>query len=447
MNDPLGSAPKGLAGALRQARALIARLTYSLSPRLWRLIMVVALLGLCAEFLVGSRLLIIVGTVSTVFVVLEPTRRWRRIRRRWDSEKPRILVARFASENSAYDDVADIHVRQIERRIAQNALLTNALEIVVETAPLRETDSERVFRHSRVVGIVSGRGLRVSDSVRWDGWVAVRWPSVVGRRTMDSDGDVDVADEEIAISAPTIEPLPSDGSASTGALTADRFSAAHARAIEALLMLVAAEWGRLDLAVVLAKGEGITNLPVPLRAKLEAARTKATVFEGAPPVEAGLKLEELGLTGLDHRHVWEACQSIFMRVAGEDPTAHRGMLRTAERGIAADPTSLISQANAGFASHTNGDEARAKKAFITALDLAAPDAPGNVVPAMLVQLFWLGDDESDWARWRLRYRRLQREDKPGVRRQLGISRMDTRRSRPPTDFGASGPFERAGSAN
>lgn len=97
---------------------------------------IASLAALSATLFLGLPLAVLGVCVLATAVLVAPVWKWRSLRR--PSALPKVVLARFRSENPAYEEVATVHVRQVERRLRRHKLLKHTIEIRVETIPLKE---------------------------------------------------------------------------------------------------------------------------------------------------------------------------------------------------------------------------------------------------------------------------------------------------------------------
>ena len=242
--------------------------------------------------------------VAVLALPLAALWRWRRMRAR--TVRPRVVLARFRSENPPFDEIANDHVKQIERRLRRNEALMRSVDLLVETVPMNEGQARRVMERSAVIAIASGSALVVAGNARWEGWVLVRWPSVKGRMTVaERTGQTWICDEEFDVMEPEHSPLPVDAQQDIGMITADLFDASHAHAVEAILRLAGAEWSGDDLGAVVEEFNDRIEWPVAVSARFAIIGARLASEQNGDLLAAAEMLETAG-SHADHPSLWGA---------------------------------------------------------------------------------------------------------------------------------------------
>lgn len=414
----------------KRARGWTLRNTYSWRAQRWLQGSVVLAVTAAVAAAFGEWLLTIV-LAACAHLGWSSWRRWRCL---IDGE-PMIVLAAFESENPPYDAIATTHVRQLERRLRGNALLGELISVRVIPTPLSEKQVANVMRFAPVLAVVTGAGLAVDGSVRWEGWMRVIWVSTVGRFKSDDT----VQDEELHEAVERL-PLPVDGEHAMSSLTASRFDASHARVLEiAALLAAGALWRRTD-DVLPTMPDQAAELPPELAARLLVARERHRSFgAGGDALRSARKLENLAAT-YNFAHVWEAAMSLGL-AAAQTGSVHRrqeairGVTRCARGAIHVDPENLMALCNLAFQALAEEDRSTARGLFRSAIDIAHPSSPGNIYPDLVAHAFFAGGDANDWLRWRANFEAALDEDKPAILNGVEITDKTAGNTEPPARFG------------
>ncbi len=412
---------------------------FSLSPRAWHALLAIAILlfsAAVALWRMGDVPLIVVAVMALIVAgVTLPTWRWIRLRQLRNS--PAVVLARFRGTNPAYQEIATVHVREVERRLRRNPVLLEAVEIHLEHAPLSETHARRLMRHADgVVAVVSGSGLVVSDHARWEGWVLTLWP-ILTYRTLrhEETGEQKVVDEQISVEEFERTELPVDAETPTVSLTSEIFSAAHAAAVEATLLVCARAWnsdeqlsGRLlQEASLLAE-----HMPLEIRATYETSRI-AEEHEDDVRAAAG-ELESVGDSTVPHHFLFNACFTVMAQYP--EFFEHSDRLRVLRKALRLAPDDVPANTNAGLTLFWMGRHDDARHHLGRAYDLRRGNEPSNLEPMLVAHLFRVGGSTDDWDRWLKRFDALDVRHRPGVLAQIEVFADELVQGRPPAHFGS-----------
>lgn len=217
-------------------------------------------------------------------------------------------------------------------------------------------------------------------------------------------------------------------------LTADLLPAAHAAAIEAALLLLAAEWTQDEPRPYIEAAARVDDLPLATRARLKVAEVGLRYGDDGDPLVAARELEAAGEGDCDHIVTWTWCAS-YVIAAFPSSAGPAELLRVALRGVKSDPDDVMANANVAFALRSLGRLEDARGYFEKALALASPDEPSNLHPALVANLFFAGGSEDEWRRWLRHLRTMRPVHRPGVLRQLQLDEADLKRPTPPEHFG------------
>lgn len=367
---------------------------------------------------------------------IQPLLTWRHLQAR--PTKLAIVLARFANENPAYEELATVHIHEVERRLRSNPLLARDLEVRVVDVPVELGHAHRILRHCPVSGVLSGKGLTVGGSVRWDGWALLRSPGGWFRSVTSPDSDPWIVDRQVGIDKAEEVRVRPDAEVPTSKLTAEIFSADHALALEGLLLAHVAAWtADADPASVelrAAAEQMDAHLPLSARAQLAATAIRLQLEANGDIRRAVGDLEALGDGDLRHWRIWDYCFTLMLQNLEAFSAADR--LRVARKGVAASPEHALALANLGATLLVLERRQEARSPLAKALTLSAGDEPAHFYPAVMTNSFMAGDDRDDWKRWRRHFQRVLKRDRQGLLAPLGITRWNLRKAVPPRGFGS-----------
>jgi hypothetical protein len=364
---------------------------------------------------------------------IQPLLTWRRLQTR--STRPAIVLARFANANPAYEEIATVHIQEVERRLRTNLLLARHSEIRVIDVPVELGHAYRVLRLCSATGVLSGKGLAVGGSVRWEGWALLRSPGSWFRSVGSSHSDPQIVDQEVGIDRAEETRLKPDAEVPASQLTAEKFSADHALVIEGLLLAHVAAWtaDSNPASEELRSAAEQFDLPLSARAQLAATRVRLQLEKDGDIRKAVADLEALGDGDLPHCRIWDYCFTLMLHDTVGFSATDR--LRVAERGVKASPDHALALANLGATLLVFGRRKEARTPLMKALDLSSGDDPSHFYPAVMANSFAAGGNQEDWLRWRQHFRHVLRRDRPGLRLQLALAKKDLRNDAPPSNFG------------
>ena len=335
-------------------------------------------------------------TASVAAGSIQPLVMWRRIRAQ--PTKPAIVLARFSNANPAYEEIATIHIQEVERRLRNNLLLSRHFEIRLIHVPLNLDQANRIMRYPHVTGVLSGKGLAVANSIRWEGWALLRSPGAWFRSVESKGGNPRVVDLQIGIDKAEQTRLKIDAEVPASSLTSEVFSADHAITIEGLLLAHFSNWiaDAEPAAVELrAAAEGFgSDLPVSAQALLAATRIRLQIAQDGDFRKAVAELEQLGNDGMQHWRIWDYCFTLMLEHPEDFSAEDR--LRVAEKGVLASPKHALAQANLGATLLVLDRRQEARSPLSLALELAVGDEPAHFYPAVMTNSFMAGGNQDDW---------------------------------------------------
>jgi hypothetical protein len=400
----------------------------------WRLLAVAAFGAATLLFVVEAWTPAILAA-SVAAGSVQPLVMWHRLRA-WPA-KPAIVLARFSNANPAYEKIATVHIQEIERRLRNNGALSRHCDIRLIAAPVDLDQANRILRYAPVTGVLSGKGLAVADSVRWEGWALLRSPGSWFRSVRSRGQDPWIVDRQIGIDSPEETRLKTDAQVPASSLTAEVFSADHAIAIEGLLLAHFSSWiadADPASAELRSAAERLgPDLPVSAQADLVATRVRLQIAQDGDFRKAISELEQLGDKGLEHWRIWDYCFTLMLEHL--EVYSAQDRLHVAEKGVKASPEHALAQANLGATLLVLGRRREARGPLSTALGLAMGDEPSHFYPAVMANSFAAGGDRDDWLAWREHFQKVRRRDRWGLLAQLDLTRSDLRRSNPPNRFG------------
>jgi hypothetical protein len=403
-------------------------------PVAWRLLATFAF-GLSVMLFVlsawGPALVAAAVTAGTV----QPLLTWRRLRSR--PAKPTIALARFTNANPAYEEIATVHIQEVERRLRSNSLLADHSEIRILEVPVGPNHAHRILRLCPISGVLSGKGLAVGGSVRWDGWGLLRSPGDWFRSVTSSSSDPRIVDRQAGIDKAEETRLQPDAEVPASMLTAEIFSADHALTFEGILLAHIAEW-TADADPASAKLRAAAEqfgaqLPLSVRAQLAAARVRRQLAADGDVPKAISDLESLGVRELSHWRIWDYCFTLMLEDMEHFSATDR--LRVAEKGVEASPDHALALANLGATLLVFDRRSEARDPLARALALSSGDEPAHFYPAVMANSFATGGNQEDWQRWKLHFRRVLKRDRPGLLAQLELTKRAVRSGAAPGNFG------------
>jgi len=404
-------------------------------PAAWRLLCGCAF-GLTVALFLVSAWIPAVTAAAVAAGTIQPLFSWRRLRA--ISAQPAIALARFSNANPAYEDIATVHIQEVERRLRNNALLANHSEIRILEFPVTVRQARRILRLSPITGVLSGKGLAVGGSVRWEGWGLLRSPGGWFRSVTSSDRAPRIIDREVGIDRPEETNLKPDTEVPASKLTAEIFSADHALALEGILLAHVAAWTADAIpasAKLRSEAEQLSaHLPLSVSAQLAATRVRLQLVADGDLQRAIGQLESLGDGELPHWRIWDYCFTLMLE--DMERFSARDRLRVVEKGARASPEHALALANLGATLLVFERRAEARDPLSSALDRSSGDAPAHFYPAVMANSFMAGGDQDDWHRWRRHFRRVLKRDRPGLRAQLGLTNRSVKTVRPPSNFGS-----------
>lgn len=283
------------------------------SPVAWRLLGAGAFGGAVLLFVVAAWAPALLAAAVAAGSV-QPLLTWRQLR--VGSVKPMIAIARFANANPAYEEIATVHIQEVERRLHNNALLTRHSELRVIDVPLELAHAQRILRHCPITGVLSGKGLAVGDSARWEGWGLLRSPGSSFRSVKSTQSEPQIVDRQVGIDRAEETRLKPDAEVPVAGLTAEIFSADHAVSLEGLLLAHVAAWtadANPASADLCAAAEQISaHLPLSARAQLVATRVRLQLEADGDIRKAVANLETLGDGDLPHWRIWDYCFTLML---------------------------------------------------------------------------------------------------------------------------------------
>jgi hypothetical protein len=408
---------------------------YSAPPPVWPALGVAAFTLAVLCFLFGAPepgVIAAAGAAGTI----QPVLAWRRLR--IAPQRPAIALARFANENSAYEEIATVHVREVERRLRKNDLLDASVDLRIIGVPVQLNHAERILRYCPLIGVLSGTGLAVGGSVRWEGWALLRHVGSYFRSVAPRGGEARIIDREVVLEAPEQTSLPVDAQVPASSLTAEVFSANHARALEAIVMAQVALWtsdASPSCEPLRSAAEAMAaDLPLSMRADLVRDRIRVELKQGLNVEEAVARLEHLAEGPVPHWGIWDYAFTLMLE--RPDLYSASDRLRVAEKNAKESPNHALAQANVGATLLVLEQRARAVAPLATAAELSSGDEPANFFPSLMANLFRAGGSEEDWWRWQSLYRRVRRRDRPGLLAQLQLTKRNLADPTPPPGFGS-----------
>lgn len=369
---------------------------------------------------------------------VQPLLTWRRLEA--PSTKPTIVLARFANANPAYEEIATVHIQEVERRLRRNPLLAANAEIRVIDVPVELDHAYRVLRHCPITGVLSGKGLAAGDSARWEGWALLRSPGSWFRSVQSSGRNPWIIDRQVGIDKAEELRLKSDTEVPTSKLTAEIFSADHALALEGLLLAHVAAWtadANPASENLRSAAEGASaHLPLSAQAQLAATRVRLQLAQDGDIRKAVAELKVLGDDGVSHWRIWDYCFTLMLE--GMEDFSATDRLRVAERGVGASPDHALALANLGATLLVLNRRNEARPPLAKALASSSGDDPAHFYPAVMSNAFAAGGNQDDWLRWKQNFRRVLRRDRPGLLAQLDLAKADLRGDALPGNFGIWG---------
>lgn len=317
-------------------------------PQWWVLIGIVAAAALISAVL-SAPWWVVASLAAVGAVGLLPLNAWRRARR--SDGRGVVLIARFANENPEYGSIATVHLKEIERRLANNDVLRKAFDLRFLNAPLSESHAQRLLAHTDVVTVISGSGLLVDGHARWDGWVLQRWPQVSGVTIPNEGGEGFIGFVEAHLSAIQRAATRTDAEYPVRKLTADFFSAEHADDIEGVLLVAAAAFAQNEADEVAALGaaEAVRGrLPLGAAAVFEIGLAMRTLRETGDAAAAARALEAAGDAGASHIYLWNSCLALWTRAEQQNSSNGEDRVRVANKGLAVAPNDFFAQAGLGY---------------------------------------------------------------------------------------------------
>ncbi|HEY5051772.1 MAG TPA: hypothetical protein VII45_00005 [Solirubrobacterales bacterium] len=393
--SPTPSIPTFLARAALATTTWLQTRAFVAPPIAWRLLATAAFGSATLLFVVEAWVPAVL-TASVAAGSIQPLVMWRRVRAR--PTKPAIVLARFSNANPSYEELATVHIQEVERRLRNNPLLSRHCDIRLIHVPLDLDQANRILRYPQITGVLSGKGLVVANSVRWEGWGLLRSPGAWFRSVRSAGRDARIVDRQIGIDNAEHTHLQIDAEVPASSLTAEAFSADHAIAIEGLLLAHFSNWiadadpasGELRAA---AEGFG-PDLPLSAQALLAATRIRLQIAGDGDFRKAVSDLEQLGDGGLQHWRIWDYCFTLMLEHLEDFSADDR--LRVAEKGARASPEHALAHANIGATLLVLGRRREARAPLSTALGLAAGDEPAHFYPAVMTNSFMAGGDRDDW---------------------------------------------------
>lgn len=342
--------PGGLVGRLALAVILwIRQRPYVLPPRAWSALILAFLIAAVFAVILGvSPSWLPLALLGSAVIPVVPRSIWARMRRR--SNKVVVFLARFGDDNSPeYALRASTHLTQLERRLGQNDYLRAAIEVRALRAPVKQPHAKRILRHTRARAVVSGTGLEVAGSARWEAWTMVRWRQQVGfSDRMPGGGFIGFIKSRLTSGKSSA--TAGDARADVRILTADGFPAKHADGIEGTLLLIAGaerpdeEFGRECL-------EGANSfrdaLPLEARAVWEIGRGMDTLTETGDPSAAARSMEAAADDDAEHILLWNACLAMLAAAERRDLVSPAERVRVGLRAVSDAPDDFF--ANMGVA--------------------------------------------------------------------------------------------------
>jgi len=343
--------PGGVLGRLALAVFLwIRQRPFVAPPGVWWALLAVLVIGVILAALGGAPAPVLAALGIGSALAAAPSIAWVRLRRR--SDRTLVLLARFGDDESPeYALRAATHLRQLERRLEQNLDLSAALEVRVLKVPISHEHARRLLRYSPARAVVSGTGLEVVGTARWEAWTMVRWHQHVGFVDRTPDGQW-IGFIRRRLTRGKASPTAKDDQADVSLLTADKFPAKHADGIEGTLLLIAGAdrpsepSGRRCLDAAFAYREA---LPLEARAVLEIGRGMDVLGKTGDVVAAARHIEAAGDQDTDHVLLWNACTTLYTEGERQDVADPRERVRVGQKAIATAPEDAIAHANLGFA--------------------------------------------------------------------------------------------------
>ncbi len=274
---------------------------------------------------------------------------WHRARR--SDGRGVVFIARFDNENPEYGSIATVHLKEIERRLANNEVLRKTFDLRFLNAPLKESHAQRLLAHTEVVTVISGSGLLVDGHARWDGWVLQRWPQVSGVTIPNERGDGFIGFVETHLSAIQRATTRTDAEYPVRKLTADLFSAEHADDIEGVLLVAAAAFAQNepDELAALGAAEAMRGqLPPEAAAVFEIGNAMRALRETGDAAAAARALEAAGDAGANHIYLWNSCLVLWTRAEQQNTSNGEDRVRVANKGLAVAPGDFFAQTGLAY---------------------------------------------------------------------------------------------------
>lgn len=346
--DRNGTEPSGFIGYLtsflQRALAWSGEQAFRLPPAAWAILVVVSAGALWAAIAANTdwRVLYLAGV--TVAVTATPLGRWLWLKR--PGLRSSIVLARFGDEAGTHPRVMAAHLAQLQRRLADDDLLGEVLQIRTVNAAVNPRTARRILRHTRSYAVIGGSALVVGGSSRWEATLTVAWPE-----TYSFAGPPGTSSVRHGFAPPMQMGIGGDYELPISTLTASDFPTNHADGIEASLLMIAS-WGCFPSISkrLLTKAEGKAGeLPLALRAALENAKAAIAAREGGKPALAAEALERVGEKEVDHISLWNTVATMYLECEAVDPkfgTAAR--LRASLRALNAEPNNPVANFNVGI---------------------------------------------------------------------------------------------------
>jgi len=336
-----------LAGVIRRVRLWVAERVFVVGPAVWYGLVIASAAFAAVVGVVAGSLWLAAALGACAVLAVAPARVWHRLRR--GSTLPVIFLARFGDESNAHAEIAQVHLDQLARRLRRSTVLENRLELRLIRSPVSVSEARRILRHTSGRAVISGTGLVVFDSARWDGWVVLRWNQLNSFTGRAGARFVDLGLRFIR-TLPSLARLGTDAHVPISLLTADAFPADHATGIEATVFMLTGT----DIPPT-AVGSLVPAMPVEVRAVWENSRAMEAIQGGGSLLAAATGLEAAGDDHADHILLWNHCATLLLMAEQREGISSDDRLRVASKGVRVAPDDGVANSNVGICLVGRGD--------------------------------------------------------------------------------------------